>query len=90
MNLVKYILHCIYSVLSLAAGTPKGIEWKEGNIGLSAIVFAALVFFVSLAILDKKTSLSYQVNIVCSVCLTILVIGIIFAIMILVEYLIQR
>ncbi|MBO7151206.1 MAG: hypothetical protein J6V77_00045, partial [Clostridia bacterium] len=90
MNLVKYILHCIDSILSVIAASPRGIEWKEGTIGISAIVFAALVFFVSLAILHKKTSLSSQVNIVCSVCLTILVIGIIFAIMILVEYLIQR
>ena len=91
MTWIKYILHCIGSLLgAYIAADGVAVNANESVVGLLSLGTIGLVYTAIMVILSVKTNLDLKIRTLCSIGVTVLVIGIIFAIMILVEYLIQR
>ena len=91
MTWVKYILHSIGSLFRVyVAAEGATVNANELTIGLLSLGIIGLIYAFMMAIFSIKTKLNLTKRILCSIGTTILVIGIVFAIMILVEYLVQK
>lgn len=84
MKTVKYILKCIWNAWIAYRSNPTD-TWKEDLIGFSFVIAMAIVFFVSLFLLDKKTRLTYKPSIFVAILITLLFVGVVFSIIIIIE-----
>ncbi len=85
MKIVKYIIYCILDCLRASLGGKSDGGIKETVVGLSSYLCILLIFFVSLSLLYKKTNISYRFVPLCSIGITILLVGLIFLVLIIIE-----
>ena len=85
MKIVKYILSCIIDCIDSLAGANTQGGIKETIVGLSSILFIVVLFFLSFILLDRKTNLKHEVNILYSILISTLFIATISILLILFE-----
>lgn len=85
MSIVKYILSCIIGCFDALVG--KGINGgiKEGVIGLASLLFIVSLFFSWFIFLDRKTTIGFKTNVLCSAVITIFSVCLIFFVLIIIE-----
>ena len=84
MSIVKYILSCIIGCFDALVG--KGINGgiKEGFIGLVSLLFIVSLLFSWFICLDRKTTIGFKTNVLCSATITILSVSLIFLVLIII------
>lgn len=85
MKIIKYIFSCIIGCFDAWVGADTNNKFKDYFIGLVSIFILISLFFVSFFFLEKKTNINFKTNILCSIGLTILLIGVILIIIIFIE-----
>lgn len=85
MKIVKYILSCIIGFFDALVGKEVNAGIKEWITSLVSMLFIFLLFFASFIFLNKKTNIDYEINVLCSIGITILSVGLIFLVLIFAE-----
>ena len=85
MNTVKYILFCIIDCFDAYTGKGSNGGIKEAIIGITSLLFIALLHWVSFFILNRKTRLTYKPKTLVAILITLLLVGVVFSIIIIIE-----
>ena len=85
MKIVKYILRCLLYFLSSAHGGDMEAQPPDGIVGFATLATIWLLFLLAYEILHKKTTLDHDTKVLISIGITIALVGIIFAVLIVVE-----
>lgn len=85
MKIVKYLIYCIFNWFTDYLGGKSSIGVKEEVVGFASWLCIILIYFVSLSFLDRKTNISYRFVPLCSIGITILLVGLIFLVLIIIE-----
>ena len=85
MKIVKYILRCLVYFMSSSHGGDMEAQPQDGIVGFAALATILLILVLAYEILYKKTTLDHDTKVLISIGITIALVGIIFAVLIVVE-----
>lgn len=85
MRIVKYILSCIIGCLDTLVGNHMNGGIKEVIVGLTSQLFIIVLFFILFIFIDKKTNIDFNIKILCSIVITVLLVCLIFLVLIIIE-----
>ena len=84
MKTLRYLVSCIIGCFDAFAGKGTDQGLKDSFAGLFSLLVVVGVFLASVFLLGK-TKLKYSLNIVCSVCATLLVIALVSLLIVILE-----